>query len=216
MLTRIIERSSESAASPLDLEHVNPVPAQREAAAGPDVPALSSRIAQLERALAETESNAYARGRHDAEAAMNERVTAGIKTTAEQLARSLHDLSTARPKLCRQAEADLLRLAIAIARRILHRELSIDPLALQSLVQVCLDRLANQEQLHVKVNPNIATPIRAILSKLSSRNIEIAPDNTLDTGGVVFETARGQLDASIQTQLDEIERGLIDRLEECS
>src|SRR5215472_5946618 len=213
MRTRIIGRSRADLTSPLILDGVNPIPTQHKAATA-DTPVLLGRIAQLEQALLEADANAYARGRREAESAMNERVAASVRTTAEQLAHSLADLSAARPKLCKQAEADLLRLAVSLARRILHRELSVDPLALQSLVQICLDRLAGQEQLQVRVNSALAAPIRAILSKLSSRNIEITPDNTLDTGGLVFETARGQLDASIQTQLDEIERGLADRLEE--
>jgi flagellar biosynthesis/type III secretory pathway protein FliH len=32
-------------------------------------------------------------------------------------------------------------------------------------------------------------------------------------GGAVFEIGRGSLDASVETQLAEIERGLIDKLE---
>jgi flagellar assembly protein FliH len=214
MLTRIIERSLDGGVSALDLEPVNQTNGATDQQDGPDASALTHRIAQLEQALVETESSAYARGRRDAESALHEKVAGSIKNTADQLARSLHDLAAARPKLCKQAESDLLRLAIAVARRILHREISIDPTSLQALVQVCLDRLGRQDQLRVRVNPALADPIRAILLKLSSRNIEVVPDNTLDAGGLIFETARGELDASIQTQLDEIEQGLIDRLKE--
>jgi flagellar biosynthesis/type III secretory pathway protein FliH len=43
-------------------------------------------------------------------------------------------------------------------------------------------------------------------------HIEVIGDPTLDRGAVLFETARGRLDASAETQFAEIERGLTDRL----
>jgi flagellar assembly protein FliH len=42
--------------------------------------------------------------------------------------------------------------------------------------------------------------------------IEVLADSRLEPGAVIFETARGNLDASIETQLQEIQRGLSDRL----
>ena len=41
---------------------------------------------------------------------------------------------------------------------------------------------------------------------------EVLTDPSCDPGSVIFETERGNLDASIETQLQEIERGLTDRL----
>jgi flagellar biosynthesis/type III secretory pathway protein FliH len=42
--------------------------------------------------------------------------------------------------------------------------------------------------------------------------IEIAADASFKPGDVIFETPQGQLDASVSTQLREIERGLADRV----
>ena len=50
-----------------------------------------------------------------------------MQNTAERLAQSVKQLADIRPRLCKEAEAELLRLALAIAQRILHRELNIDP-----------------------------------------------------------------------------------------
>jgi flagellar assembly protein FliH len=102
---------------------------------------------------------------------------------------------------------------MAIAQRILHRQLTVDPAALEALTKVSLDRLGRQEQIRVRVSPSLRDPVQALLTKLSSRPIEIAADSKLEAGALVFETGRGNLDASIHSQLDEIERGLIDRLD---
>jgi flagellar assembly protein FliH len=43
--------------------------------------------------------------------------------------------------------------------------------------------------------------------------IEVVADPSQPPGGIVFDIGRGALDASVGTQLDEIVRGLTDRLE---
>jgi flagellar assembly protein FliH len=46
----------------------------------------------------------------------------------------------------------------------------------------------------------------------SSRSVQIVADRGRQPGDIVFETERGSLDASVETQLQEIGRGLADRL----
>ena len=55
--------------------------------------------------------------------------------------------------------------------------------------------------------------VSACLPRTSSGgSVEVVPDAARELGSVVFETERGSLDASVDTQLEEIERGLTDRL----
>jgi flagellar assembly protein FliH len=213
MLSKIIERATGFSAEAFLLDRVNQVPQSTRSSDSPDAQALTRRIAQLEQALAATEASAYARGRRDADAEAHQRFAGTMQSTAERLALSVKQLADVRPRLCKEAEADLLRLAMAIAQRILHRQLNIDPTALEAIVKVSLDRLGRQDQIRVRVSSSLAEPVRTILARLSSRPVEVTADSNLEAGSLVFETSRGQLDASIPSQLDEIERGLIDRLE---
>jgi len=215
MLSKIIEKSAAHCAAEAFLpDQVTSLP--KPVAPSHDTPDsinLNRRILQLEKALADSEAAAYVRGRSDAEAELQQRFSAAMQHTAERLAQSVKQVAEVRARLCKDAEADLLRLSLAIAQRILHRQLHIDPTALDALVRVSLDRLGRQEQIRVRVSPALADAIRTILAKQLSRPIDVAPDHNLEAGGLIFETGRGQLDASIHSQLDEIERGLIDRLE---
>jgi flagellar assembly protein FliH len=214
MLSKIIERvATERVAEDFLLERVNEIHRSTPAPDEPDTAALKRRIAQLEQSLAETEHAAYARGRREAEAEAQQRFSASMQNTADRLAQSVKQLADVRPRLCKEAEADLLRLAMAIAQRVLHRQLTIDATALEALVKVSLDRLGRQEQIRVRVSTALADTVRGILAKLSSRAVEVTADSNLEAGGLIFETNRGLLDASIHSQLDEIERGLIDRLD---
>jgi flagellar biosynthesis/type III secretory pathway protein FliH len=214
MLSKIIEQTSgHREADLLPLERVNSDAQHTPKSLTADAHTLNQRIAELEQALVKTEASAYARGRREAEAEAHQRYSASMQSTADRLAQAVKQLADLRPRLCKEAEADLLRLGLAIAQRILHRELNIDPTALQALVKLSLDRLGRQEEIRVRVSPSLADPVRAILAKVSSRPINVNADSTLEAGALIFETTRGQLDASIHSQLDEIERGLIDHLE---
>ena len=168
MLSKIIERSSGRCdAELLPLDQVNVAPESSSKPQTPDALALIQRIAQLEQSLAATEAAAYARGRREADAEAHQRFSTAMQNTAERLAQSVKQLADVRPRLCKEAEVDLLRLALAIAQRVLHRELNVDPTALQALVQLSLERLGRQEQIRVRVHPSLADSIRAILAKLS-------------------------------------------------
>jgi flagellar assembly protein FliH len=167
------------------------------------------REGQLEQRLHE----AHAAGVREGEAAGKGRAAAEFQPVIERLARSIEETAGLRARLRREAEADLVRLALAIARRILRRELSIDPDALHGLVLAALDKLQSQEICRVRVHPAQASLVSACLQQVRSASpVEVIADPSSEPGAVIFETDRGSLDASLESQLKEIERGLADRL----
>jgi flagellar assembly protein FliH len=123
----------------------------------------------------------------------------------------VHELAGARKRFRMEAEESTVNLAIAIARRVLQREISIDPDAILGLVRSGFDRVNARELHRLRVAPGDAAVIeqnRAVLGLPSG--VEIAADSSLPHGSAVFETSRGELDASAATQLDEIQRGFTD------
>jgi flagellar assembly protein FliH len=203
MSSRIIRREQGVRAEPVVWPEVvagRPLPSQ---------PHGEEPVEEIERRL----RAAHEAGWREGEAATRRRLDAVI----EQLARSVEDLSSLRARLRRQAEADLVHLAVAIARRILRRELSLDPEAIAGLVHAALQRLAGQEIARVRVHPELALAVRTALAEGQGvQAAEVVADARLEVGAVIFETERGNLDASVETQLAEIERGLADRLRKSS
>ena len=79
------------------------------------------------------------------------------------------------------------------------------------MVKAALTRVEARDILVVRVHPDDARTLQACLGELGlPERIEMAPDRNLERGAVVIETSRGELDASIETQLQEIERGFAD------
>ncbi len=178
-------------------------------AAGSD---LSAEIARIEREWQRRAEEAREEGVRQGEAAGRSRASAELQPVIQRLAQAAAEISGLRSRLRREAEADMVQLAMAIARRVLMRELAIDPEALHGLVLGALEKLQIQEVSRIKVHPAHAPMISARLRENGAGNVEVTADPGSPPGTVVFETRRGNLDASIETQLQEIERGLADRL----
>jgi flagellar biosynthesis/type III secretory pathway protein FliH len=130
----------------------------------------------------------------------------------ERLSASIAELSSMRNRLRKQAEGDLVKLSIAIARRILRRELAVDPLAVQGIVSAALERLEARDVSNVTLHPDHERALRAYLETHGISTVQITADSSLQKGDVRFETGGGTLDVSIESQLSEIERGLVDRM----
>jgi flagellar assembly protein FliH len=64
----------------------------------------------------------------------------------------------------------------------------------------------------VTVHPRFAAALTAALPANQHGRIHIEPDPNCAPGTLVIHSADGTIDASVETQLEEITRGLTDRL----
>jgi flagellar assembly protein FliH len=190
------------------------IPAAGAAASAANVPAPddAQRLALMKQQSEQQARDAYAAGLREGEAAGRSRAAADLQPVIDRVARSIDEMAGFRPRLRAEAEAEMIRLALAIARRVLRRELAIDPEALHGLVLGALEKLQGQEISRVRVHPSHAGLVANCLRQISTANVEVVPDPSREPGTVIFETQRGNLDASVESQLQEIERGLADRL----
>jgi len=160
------------------------------------------------------ERDAYQRGFSEGKSVGKEQASAEVQPVLERLSRALAELSSLRPRLRREAEKDLVKLSIAVARRVLHRELTLDPMSIEGLIKVALDKLESRELSRVRVHPDQEAAIRTLLERFSnSQQVNVLADTSLHQGDVLLETTHGTVDASVDTQLREIERGFADRLQ---
>jgi flagellar assembly protein FliH len=154
-------------------------------------------------------ATAYQQGFTASEAAATQRlapVLAGLNSI-------IAELVGARRNFRAQAEADTVTLAVSIARRILNRELTTDPEAILGLVKAAFQKCDARETHRLRLSPQDADTIREQRAQLNfPPALELVPDGALIRGSAIFETTRGDLDASFDSQLGEIDRGLADVL----
>lgn len=177
-------------------------------------PAAEERIAELDRAAKQRVDEAREQGFREGEAAAKSRAEEQVRVAIERLAESVARVEEHRDRLRGQVEADAVRLAIAIARRVLRRELTVDPAAIQGLVSAALEKLQSQEKFTVRINPDHVPAFEACVERMGlSARVDMIADPGQELGAAVFEMPRGNLEASVDSQLREIERGLADRVQ---
>ena len=173
-----------------------------------------AHVQDLEARLARHVEAARGEGRREGEAAGEARARQQLEPLYERLSRTIAELADYRPRLRRNAEQDVVKLAVAVARKILRRELTVDPEALLGIVKAALDRVDVRECHLIRLHPADAGPVARYLENLGvPLKIDLRPDPALERGSAIFETARGELDASLGVQLAEIEAGFTDLLE---
>lgn len=158
--------------------------------------------------------NARDEGRREAESTARQAAAREIAALEQRLLQSIESIATLRPRLRLEAERQVVELAIAVARRVLRRQITIDPDAVAGLVRSALDGLSLREVVSVRCHPASAASIQAGLERLGAPPaLRIEPDPSLESGAVLVETTYGALDASVTTQLEEIERGFSDLIQ---
>lgn len=176
-------------------------------------PALEQLQREMEARIAQVQATAQAQGRADGEAAAARAAMARLEPALNSLRSIVGELTTQRERARAAAEEDIVKLSLAIARRVLNRELATDPAAILGLVKAASAKLNAREMHRLRVSPADAAVIEEHRAKLElPPAVEVVRDTSLVAGSAVFETTRGEMDASVATQLLEIERGLTDVL----
>jgi flagellar assembly protein FliH len=141
------------------------------------------------------------------------RANAQVEPVLAALNSILAELAGARQRFRAEAEQATVALALAIARRVLHRELSADPDAILGLVKAAFQTCDAKETHRLLLSPQDADSVSQHRPQLRlPPGLDIIADGGLRRGSAVFETSRGELDVSVETQLAEIERGFADVL----
>jgi flagellar assembly protein FliH len=184
------------------------IPAAENSVSGEEKTALLEKILSLEAAMVTVKREAFDAGREQGE----QHARAALTPVVERLNASIAEMLSMRPELRRRAEKDAVELSLQIARRILHRELAIDGNALNALARVVFDRLGRSETWQLTVHPQFAEAIRGSLPAGSAERVHINADASCAPGTFVVRSEDGSIDASVDNQLVEINRGLTDRL----
>jgi len=154
---------------------------------------------------------AYQQGFQEGQAAARRELAGQAETMNLRLARSIEELTGLRQRFRHESEEDVVALALAVARRILHRELTVAPEALLGLVKAALEKMEAREVHSARVSRQDAPMVEQYLDKMGlPRRVAVIADPGLERGAVILDSPRGMLDASVETQLAEIERGFAD------
>ncbi len=132
------------------------------------------------------------------------------------LGQALGDFAGQQSDYFRRVESEAVRLALSIARKILHREAQMDPLLLAGVIRVALDQMQAGSRLVLRTSPESASSWSEFCAKnlASDREVEVVPDSSLKNHQCVLQAEVGSTEVSLDAQLNEIESGFFDLLQE--
>ena len=168
-----------------------------------------------------TEDDVHAREKQSWEAGLREGENRARAELAQALAAERAAVNAAiesfqheRELYYQRAEAEIVRLALAIARKILHREAQVDPLLLTGVARVALEKIATGSTVRLRVPPTELGRWQETLASTEDLHPqpEVVADTTLNGAQLMLETEVGTADLSLETQLKEIEQGFLDLL----
>jgi flagellar assembly protein FliH len=137
----------------------------------------------------------------------------GLERERAKLTESIRLFEQNRKEYFAKVEAELVQLALAIARKILHREAKVDPMLVAALVQIALRQIQDGSAVSIRVRPEEASQWREQLAALVvDMPVTVVEDTDRQTGDCVLETEIGSVNFSLDAQLKEVEHGFLDVL----
>ena len=99
----------------------------------------------------------------------------------------------------------------------MHREIQADPEIIQTLIRVALSHVAEKSAVTVHLHPtdyNYVLERRAELSDgdTVAGEIVLLADKSIERGGCLIQTECGEIDARIEEEFREVERGFFSDL----
>lgn len=126
-----------------------------------------------------------------------------------KLAKKDHD------KTVRRSEETIVQLAIAVAEKILNKKLNDNPGSFSSIVQSVLLQLKDSDSVDIYVHP---IHYEYILNKKDEyhqllrqdTNLQVFVNQNLEENDCIVEHTYGKVDASVETQLQQLEALLVE------
>jgi flagellar assembly protein FliH len=178
-----------------------------------EVAVLDARLrVQTEEAAAKIErvrSEAKAEARREWEKEMEEKIT----EERGQVVRTCGEFFRDRARYFSGVEAEVVKLALAIAARVLHREVKLDPLLLAGVVRIALEKVAEDSTTVMKVPVSEVKAWRKVFLANQESSLQIVGDERLEAGNCVVDTNVGTVELGVDAQLQEIERGFFDLMQ---
>ena len=141
------------------------------------------------------------------------KVSQQIQTTLPALQQMVKEIRCTKDKWLSQWEREAVRLATAIAARVIRRELSQDPRITLDLVSESLRLASTSGTLKILLNPEDHATLLGEVETIAKELRELAPTqilphSSISPGGCRVETDNGSVDQQIEIQLKRIEEEL--------
>lgn len=191
-----------TASTPALVPEVEPAPP-------PALPDFETLRQEHQARLAALERDAFTKGYAQGERAGMEAGSKRAEAMLRRVAQTVEELGALRHTLAQQSERQMVQLALMVARRIVHREVSLDPELVAAMAHVALQKLSASSPATIRLNPDDYTVVARASERWTGSQVTVVPDPAVARGGCLVESEFGRIDATLDRQFDEMARALL-------
>jgi flagellar biosynthesis/type III secretory pathway protein FliH len=164
--------------------------------------------------VAEAYENGFEAGKTEAAKIMKAEYEKKINESLKYFSSMVQEFSKEVERYNREFDAAVVKLALAIAKRIVAQEVGVDEGAVLARSREALRKIIGVDKIKIHVNPSDEEYIRGHRNELmayadSVKEITIEGDSKVDRGGCIIESDLGNIDARISTQFELVEEALL-------
>jgi flagellar assembly protein FliH len=152
-------------------------------------------------------------GRRLAQQEFDDALAAGLAEERRRLERLRGEFARDRQRFFAAAEAQVVKLALAVAEKVLAREVASDGLHLRSTVKAALARVQENSATRLLVAVEEVDAWEAMFGREAPGKVTVVGDARLQPGDCVLETTVGRVEMGVSVQLQEIERNFAELLQ---
>jgi flagellar assembly protein FliH len=188
---------------------------------GPAVPglrpaiALNRRRSDVEKTdeLAERIRRERADATQQAEQRLGQEYEVKLQAARGPIGATVKAFETQRTEYFAKVETEVVKLALSIAAKILHREAQVDPMLVAALVRIAIEKMREGSSVTVRVSPSRVQRWREYFAgQAHVARIDVVEDAELNEHDCLLETELGVANFGLDTQLKEVEQGFFDLL----
>lgn len=158
----------------------------------------------------EIEEKAYAKGFARGERAGIESGNEKFESVVNSIKQGLSELKKIRQDIYLETEQEIVKLAMAIARKIVCNEISVNKDTVVNVVKDAVKQVEGNEKVKVKLSCKdfefIKSEKPGIIDKITNiENAGFIMDESICDGGCIIETESGDIDSRIEKQFQAIE-----------
>jgi flagellar assembly protein FliH len=163
--------------------------------------------------LAQAYERGEQEGRRVAEEEFKEALARLREEEAQRIGSVLSSITTQMQEMQKTIERDAYRFALAVAERVVKHEVTLHDDAVIAQIREAIQRVVGVESIKLRVHPADEDIVRAhrntLLASLGTvHEVVIDADEGMERGGCIIDSASGNIDARISTQMKQIDAAL--------
>jgi flagellar assembly protein FliH len=132
-----------------------------------------------------------------------------VATICKRYEQSIAELAGFHRQMQQEMEEQTVRLAIEIARKIVRRELTVDPDLLTALAVAALKRVSGQPSITLQVSNDDFERVSVAVAAVNP-GASVKADPAMERGDFLIETGQTYMDGRLGSQIDAISKALFD------